>query len=639
MVMPRTCRARWLLTAGLAFLILCISLLPAPGQVPDQNDNKKPGDGPAILPQSYPGGMYPGIPVTLTDVLHLAVLANLDIAQANLAVEQARVALFQAYAQFVPNIGIGSTYVAHDGQIQNTAGNVQTVDRDSLFVGGGPSIALPFTRALFGPLEARQLRDAARFGRARVANDVLLRIVDAYFDVLRARRQLARLDEVLDFLTSNQESELRGDAKSKSKGLLPQIRSFVKAGLPGGLPSDLARVEAEVVRRTAERVRVLEELRTTSAELSRLLHLNAGYFLIPTEDYRRPLVVPGEPWFAQPVETLVTQGLMTRPELAENQALLAAALTRYRAAKWQPFVPTLSSGLSWGGFGGGPAIVSVRRTTVSTPGGGTTTINTNVLGNSGVIANFGTRTDFDISLFWRLDNAGLGNLAQIRQARLASQQVELRQLQLQDLVVSQVVRNMERMQRAEQRLNIYRAGLFDRQGRPRGAVYRSIALNFLRIKGGQGIPLEVLDSIVRLNDVLFGYAESLSDFDRARYRLLLVMGLPPEGLLDPACLPLPPAPKTPPGPPAPAPVAPPAEEPRVLPPPAPVVEKEAVARGGERETTSGTGGAGGKGGGPRPDLQPPGVPLPPIGAGAPTQQSRLPSRLPPPRYHPTSGME
>jgi hypothetical protein len=172
------------------------------------------------------------------------------------------------------------------------------------------------------------------------------------------------------------------------------------------------------------------------------LHLNAGYFLIPAEDYRWPLPAPGKPWFDQPIEVLVTAGLQSRPELAENKALLAAAITRYRQAKWRPFIPTLTSGLSWGGFGGGPPVVSVRTqrinattttttVTTSTPArvisnttASSTNVNTNLLGNSGFIANFGTRTDFDISLFWRLDNAGLGNLLQMRQARLVTNQFE-----------------------------------------------------------------------------------------------------------------------------------------------------------------------------------------------------------------------
>ena len=677
MATPHIRRARWPLTASLGFLILCASLLPpAQGQGtlprprtlpppannaandPAREKNGKAPAGPEIIPPSYPGGMYPGIPVTLPDVLNLAIMANLDIARANLAVEQARVALFQAGAQFLPNLSIGSTYVAHDGQIQNTAGNVQTVDRDSLFVGGGPSITLPLERALFGPLEARQLRDAALAGRARVTNETLLVIVDAYINVLRARRQLARLDEVLDFLTSEEFSELRGNAKSRSQGLLPLIRSFVKEGVPGGLPSDQARVEADVVRRQAERIRALEDLRVASAELSRLLHLNAGYFLIPAEDYRWSIPAPGKPWYDQPVEVLITQGLMSRPELAENQALLAAAITRYRATQWRPFVPTLSSGLSWGGFGGGPPIVNVRTTRVSTPGGGTANINTNVLGNSGIIANFGTRSDFDISLIWRLDNAGLGNLAQIRQAKLQTRQVELRQLQLQDLVVSDVVRTMERLQRAEQRVNVYSAGLFDEKKRPTGAIYRSIALNFLRIKGGQGLPLEVLDSLRRLSDVLEGYANALTDLDRARYRLLLVMGLPPAGLLDPACLPLPPRPPPPaatPGPVASQPVRLPAPTPvndrgeakkaaTPLPPsPQPVAPAPAmrplfyVAAPAQAPAAPAPLPAPQ---GPAPQGKPQGLLLPPIGQVPDSQpQNRIINHLPPARYPAPSGVE
>src|SRR4051794_23530482 len=98
MAAPRAWRARWLLTAGLALLILCVRLLPpaqgqpnlpmprqlpGPNQEPMNGSAKKNNDdyqptGPDILPQDYPGGLYPGIPVTLPDVLNLAVLANLD---------------------------------------------------------------------------------------------------------------------------------------------------------------------------------------------------------------------------------------------------------------------------------------------------------------------------------------------------------------------------------------------------------------------------------------------------------------------------------------------------------------------------------------------------------------------------------
>ena len=56
--------------------------------------------------------------------------------------------------------------------------------------------------------------------------------------------------------------------------------------------------------------------------------------------------------------------------------------------------------------------------------------------------------------------------------------------------------------------------LFDKSGKPAGPVFESVRLNFERIRGGEGRPLEVLDSIRGLNDMLEAYANGLSDYDR-----------------------------------------------------------------------------------------------------------------------------
>jgi hypothetical protein len=163
------------------------------------------------------------------------------------------------------------------------------------------------------------------------------------------------------------------------------------------------------------------------------------------------------------------------------------------------------------------------------------------LGNSGNIKDFDVRTDLNLALVWRLENLGLGNAVRIRDARIQTQQAEVQLLFLQDLIVTQVVQAMEGVQRGLQRYHIYKAGLFDASGNPTGTVYRSLRLNFVRIKGGQGLPLEVLDSTRRLSDVLQGYADSITDYDRSRYRLLVALGLPPQAILDPSCMPIPPA--------------------------------------------------------------------------------------------------
>src|SRR5687767_2189094 len=113
MILQRIRGSRWLLVA----LLASVPLMPQARSQPtlhlprsfeddrpeklndpqsENNDNsnkKSRSSEQGILPQSYPGGLYPAIAVTLPDVLKLAILANLDLAQANLVVERARVAV------------------------------------------------------------------------------------------------------------------------------------------------------------------------------------------------------------------------------------------------------------------------------------------------------------------------------------------------------------------------------------------------------------------------------------------------------------------------------------------------------------------------------------------------------------------
>src|SRR5207237_5493454 len=82
--------------------------------------------------------------------------------------------------------------------------------------------------------------------------------------------------------------------------------------------------------------------------------------------------------------------LTNRPELAESQALVQAALDRLRAARYRPLLPNVALGYNWGDFGGGPDPVP--------RGGG--------FGPSGRINHFKHRTDFEVQLGWRLAKRG-----------------------------------------------------------------------------------------------------------------------------------------------------------------------------------------------------------------------------------------
>src|SRR5262245_10426112 len=126
-----------------ACLLAALTLVPAP-------------TGHAQTPQ--PAAVEEGcVPIDLLAALRLAATGNLDIAQAREIVNQARAGRLRARSLALPNINLGSAYVDHEGQIQRTEGNIITVNRDSLFVGGGPSLSLQTSEALFAPLLARQV--------------------------------------------------------------------------------------------------------------------------------------------------------------------------------------------------------------------------------------------------------------------------------------------------------------------------------------------------------------------------------------------------------------------------------------------------------------------------------------------------
>jgi outer membrane protein TolC len=465
----------------------------------------------------------------------LTLTSNLDIAQARQVVNQARARLQGAQAAVLPNFNLGTAYNEHEGNISKTEGNIIKANRDSLFAGGGPSMTFQVTDALFLPLVARQIVAATAAGRQRVTNDTLLLVADAYFAILRARRRIARINETLEFLTSEQPA----DARAQSKGMLPLVRDVVELGGKEALRSDLARVEVEVLRRREELAAAVQDWYVATAELARLLRLDPETPLEPIEDFRYPMPLTGDAWSDRPLDELVQIALMNRPEVAENRALVQAAVERVRAAKFRPFLPNFALNYAWGDYGGGPNPNPSLILPPATKGGPVRVVTQPGFGPSGQIHHFAPRTDLDVSVFWKLQNMGFGNLAEKREQEALRRQATLRQLQVQDRVVTDVVQTQEQVQGSRQRLDITRTALFDAAGAPTGPVFRSLRLNFERIKGGEGRPLEALDSIRGLSDTLEAYGQDVTDYERGRFRLLIALGLPAAGVIDPSKMPLP----------------------------------------------------------------------------------------------------
>ena len=104
-----------------------------------------------------------GLPINLASALQLAGVSPLDIAAATVQVQQGLAVLLQAKVLWVPSLNAGVDYSRHDGVQQNIfTGALFQKGRQSLFVGGGPSLNVAVTDAVYEPLAAKAGRRRAR---------------------------------------------------------------------------------------------------------------------------------------------------------------------------------------------------------------------------------------------------------------------------------------------------------------------------------------------------------------------------------------------------------------------------------------------------------------------------------------------
>jgi outer membrane protein TolC len=435
-------------------------------------------------------------PIDLPCALRLAGANDLDIAIARERVAKSLAELQQARVMWLPSIYIGPNWIRHDGQAQVVEGQVRTISKSSLFLGGtaaaGSSVSGPvpaggpaqvsgltsilrFSDAIFEPLAARQVVDARNAGIRTATNDALLGVAEAYMDLQRAAGMLA----------------IGREAAMNAESLATLTAAYARAG--AGLDADYRRAvaERELQRKNVELA--VGELEVASAELVRRTRLDPRLVVAPVEPPETVLhLVPS----SCPIDDLITTALRTRPELAEAQALVEATVTRLKQARLRPFIPSLAFRYSGGGFGGGAG---------------------------GFFGDFSSRSDADVNLYWELQNLGFADRAIARQRGAQRRMAHLELLKVQDRVAAEVVRA------EKQRLAASRQMAEAGQAVPEAQA--SLGLNFANIRRGTGLPgatrpIEVLQPIQTLAQARSDYLDAVLAYNRAQFRLYRALGRP-----------------------------------------------------------------------------------------------------------------
>jgi outer membrane protein TolC len=427
-------------------------------------------------------------PIDLPSVLALAGASNLQIALASERVNAAAAREELASAMWIPSLNGGVIYNNHSGQIQGTEGEVINVNRSSLFVGGaavtafsptnggsgGPArmfVDLPLVDAIFEPLAARQFVRAARAGRTATFNDVLLQASATYYNLVRAEGRIAIAEE----------------AVRNAEELARITTDFAESGQ--GLQADADRAQVEAASRRRDVLRFREERAIVSAELSRILRLDAAMRLAPAE------VTPVEVEFIPPAASLrplISQAVGTRPEVRRADAERDAACYRVRQEKFRPWLPHLYVGASGGGFGGG-------------------------VGSD--IDNFDDRADVDAAAVWEVQNLGFGNAALRRETRSLYRQADLAVQQVRDVIATEVAQAYQSLQLRLQQIEVTRPQVETAQ--------QSWQLNLEGILGGELRPIEIQQAIGALSSAQSQYLDAIIDYNISQVQLLRAVGRPP----------------------------------------------------------------------------------------------------------------
>ncbi len=416
---------------------------------------------------------------------------NPQIGFANQQISEAFAQLRGARVLWLPSIQAGINYQNHDGPLQNGDGTIAVANRSALEAGlgmfavGGGAPAIPglsanfhVTDAVFQPRIAEQAVAARRHAATATTHDVLLAVALAYLDLMRAFQQQAIAQET--FGHTEQLAELTA--------------AFARSGQ--GNQADADRAQTELALRRNAVAQAAAEGRVASARLAELLGLDPSCLLVPEEPTVLPIELVPQQSHAGP---LVAEGLAQRPELAESRHLVAEAIERLKRERYAPLLPSVLLDMSQSGYGGGPG---------------------------DTLTDFRGRMDFDATAYWQLRNFGLGEAAARDAARARLEQSKFAEVRLMDRVAREIVEAHAQCQSLGGQIGVAESGI-----RVAGDSYQR---NLQRVRGGQGLPLEVLQSIQALDLSRREYLRAVGDFDQWQFRLYRALGCPIPAAASPA---------------------------------------------------------------------------------------------------------
>jgi outer membrane protein TolC len=405
-------------------------------------------------------------PIDLLTALRLVGAQNLDIQIARERLAEARANHGSAISQFFPTLSPGIGYRRHDDNIQDVAGNVFEVHKQSYAPGATIGAQIDFGEALYKQLAAKQLVRAADHAVEAQRQESTATAAQFYFDLLAAHVAISVASEAVT-ISSNYEA---------------QVEQAVGAGL--AFRGEQLRVRVQTERNQLTLRRALEDRRNAATKLAQSLHLDSTMDLVPRDTDLVPATLLKTNLFS-----LMQLALDSRPEFKQSGAVIASARETKNGATYGPLVPSLGAQAFFGGLGGG---------------------------KDNEWGNFDHQQDYVAGLSWRIGPGGLFDFDRQRAARARLNVAQLTGEKLRDEITRQVVDASNRADSLNDQLASARRGL--------SAAEQTLQLTQQRREFGVGLVLETIQAEQELTRARLDYLKTIAEFNKAQYFLLRVTG-------------------------------------------------------------------------------------------------------------------
>jgi outer membrane protein TolC len=209
---------------------------------------------------------------------------------------------------------------------------------------------------------------------------------------------------------------------------------------------------------------------------------------------------------------LIPVAMTNRPELASQQALVAASHEHVREEQLRPLLPSVVV------EGGGPGGLF----TGGVFGGGTDT----------GPQLYGGRFEMGVGLFWTVENLGAGNRALVRQRAAQEQQVAIELANIQDRVAQDVVQAHAQLEAAAAALSETTAEVKEATATFNGTLIGvGETMGFGNLLQMVNRPQEATAALEQLDRAYGLYFAAINGYNRAQFQLYRALGYPARALI------------------------------------------------------------------------------------------------------------